>query len=105
MKWKLREPSRFIAALNGRYTFKLVKGSHTDPSKPQTTVLYQLTVDPAIPFPKFVKTVINKAVASQALKELKRYTEKQRKIRLKAEGGGCEASPKKSSWLFACFGF
>ena len=105
MKWKLREPSRFIDALNDRYTFKLVKGSHTDPSKPQTTVLYQLTVDPAIPFPKFVKTVINKAVASQAFKELKRDTEKQRRKRLNAEGGGCEASPKKSSWLFACFGF
>ena len=55
MKWHIKTPSKTIKNLEGRYTFKNI-GS---PNAPKTRVVYKLNVEPYIPFPAFVKKVIN----------------------------------------------
>jgi len=109
MKWHVREPSKTIKNLMGRYNFETVSNSK---AHPQTKVLYKLNVEPYVPFPAFVKKVINAAVARQALKELKHYTEKQRKLGLEAQSPSGGDTRKDSAGFFAylktlvfgCFG-
>jgi len=56
MKWHIQTPSKTIKNLEGRYTFKSVGSAKA----PKTKVEYKLNVEPYIPFPAFVKKVINK---------------------------------------------
>lgn len=56
MKWHIQTPSKTIKNLEGRYTFKAVGSAKA----PKTQVEYKLNVEPYIPFPTFVKKVINK---------------------------------------------
>lgn len=101
VEWMTITESKGIKELHGRYEFVPVR---KDDQQPQTKVIYRLRVEPNFPFPKMVKKGTNKAVAKMALRDLKRYTEKLRKRRLRAETGVDEESAGSLSLrsLFSC---
>jgi len=101
VNWHTTTESKGIKYLHGRYDFKAL-------SKGETRVTYTLNVEPNFPFPKVVKSATNKAVAKMALRDLKKYVEKIRRLRLRRESGvmdeeegglvGCMCVPIKAPW-------
>ena len=83
MKWHIQTPSKTIKNLEGRYSFKSV-GS---PKAPKTKVAYKLNVEPYIPFPAFVKKVINKGGQGGTERESERAVEREWRRRGGREGG------------------
>eukprot|EP00286_Rhodomonas_abbreviata_P010261 CAMPEP_0181326864 /NCGR_PEP_ID=MMETSP1101-20121128/21754_1 /TAXON_ID=46948 /ORGANISM="Rhodomonas abbreviata, Strain Caron Lab Isolate" /LENGTH=286 /DNA_ID=CAMNT_0023435403 /DNA_START=68 /DNA_END=928 /DNA_ORIENTATION=- len=86
MQYKYEKPSRMtwtvtqggVKDLLGIYEFKALANGRTQ-------VTYKLRVDPGFPVPKMLRTAASKTIASQALKELKRYTEKLKKQEMESD--------------------
>mmetsp|Transcript_15928 Transcript_15928/g.32708 ORF Transcript_15928/g.32708 Transcript_15928/m.32708 type:complete len:122 (+) Transcript_15928:40-405(+) len=85
MRWHVTQGG--IKELVGAYDFHQI-------SPDRTRVVYQLYVEPGFPFPEILKKATSRAVASAALNDLKKWTERQRAERIAAEDRAAGRAPK-----------
>jgi len=85
MTWWVTEGG--VKDLLGIYEFKQLADGRTH-------VTYKLRVDPGFPIPKMMRTTASRTIASSALKELKRHTEKLKQSAAQPESAqAAEESP------------